>query len=239
MPKKLIITGSGIKSLSHLTMESQAAIEQADVVLYLLNEPTIAQWVEKKAQRSESLDELYFSEALRVDAYKKIADYVLLSLNRHENVCLLVYGHPLLLSHSVDYLLQQVDKHLVDVLVLPAISAFDCLLCDLEIDPFSGCFAIDATELLYKNKTLDNSNHLILWQIGMINNSETDATKERLTGMYVLQERLMQTYDAFQDCFFYEASLFPHFKPKITRTTLADMHQIPVSRITTLYVPPR
>ena len=49
MPKKLIITGSGIKSLSHLTVESQAAIEQADIVLYLLNEPILAQWVDAKA----------------------------------------------------------------------------------------------------------------------------------------------------------------------------------------------
>ena len=237
MPKKLIITGSGIKSLSHLTVESQAAIEQADIVLYLLNEPILAQWVDAKAKKSESLEELYFSEVLRADAYKKIVEYVLLSVGLHDNVCLLVYGHPLLLSHSVGYLLKQVDRDHVDVLVLPAISSFDCLLCDLEIDPFSGCFSIDATELINKNKTLDNTNHLILWQIGMINNSDTDTQEESMTGLCCLQELLLHYYDANHDCVFYEASILPHIPPKITRTILATMHQVPVSRITSLYLP--
>ena len=237
MPKKIIITGSGIKSLSHMTVESLAAIEQADIVLYLLNESILAQWVEEKAKQSESLEELYFSEALRQDAYKKIAGHVLLSSELHDNVCLVVYGHPLLLSNSVGYLLKQVDRDRVNVLLLPAISSLDCLLCDLEVDPLYGCFSIDATELIYKNKMLDNTNHLILWQIGMINNSDTDSHSESITGLSSLQNLLLLYYDANHDCVFYEASILPHIPPKITRTTLANMHLMSVTRITSLYVP--
>ncbi len=59
MSGSLIIVGSGIKFLSHLTTEAKAYIEQSEKVLYLVNEPVMKQWIQSTNPLSESLDPLY------------------------------------------------------------------------------------------------------------------------------------------------------------------------------------
>lgn len=65
----LIVAGSGIKFLSHLTNEARAYIEQSDAVLYLVNDPAMKEWIKKTNPRSESLDPLYTKYSLRLDCY--------------------------------------------------------------------------------------------------------------------------------------------------------------------------
>lgn len=58
---KLIVVGSGIKSISHLTEETKRVIQNADKVVYLINEDNLKQWIQREAKNSESLDSIYFS----------------------------------------------------------------------------------------------------------------------------------------------------------------------------------
>ena len=51
----LIIVGSGIKFMSHLTVETKACIIKADKVLYLVNEPLIEKWIKESNTSAESL----------------------------------------------------------------------------------------------------------------------------------------------------------------------------------------
>jgi tetrapyrrole methylase family protein/MazG family protein len=235
--KKLIITGCGIKSLAHLTRENKAAIEQADLVLYLVNEPIVAQWIQNKSKENESLENLYFSESLRVNAYKKIIDHILCRINRCDNVCVVVYGHPLLLSNSIEHLIRQIDRNVIDLIIIPAISTFDCLLADLEIDPLNGCFSVEANELINKNKHLDPTNHLIIWQVGLIEDAHSKVNSN-LYGVKALKEKLLRTYDLEHECVLYESSIYPHIPCKKIKTLLFDIEQVPISRITTAYLPP-
>jgi uncharacterized protein YabN with tetrapyrrole methylase and pyrophosphatase domain len=263
MAKKLLITGSGIKSLSHFTKETEAAIAQANYVLYLVNEPITAQWIANKSQKSESLDALYFAEKQRVDAYKNIVDRVLFALDLYQNVCLVVYGHPLLLSNTVSDLINRTDTSGVQVTVLPAISAFDCLLADLAIDPMSGCFSIEASVFLHQQAGINTRYHLILWQVGLLGDHDTYSTQEKLITLgsvdnsdasvprlvsekgingqqtlKCLKEKLIQLYSQDHGCVFYEASLYPHIPPKMINLPLKDLEQPMVSRLTTIYIPP-
>jgi hypothetical protein len=41
----LVVVGSSIKFISHLTTEAKTYIEQSNKVLYLVNEPAIKEWV--------------------------------------------------------------------------------------------------------------------------------------------------------------------------------------------------
>ncbi len=50
----LVVVGSGIKFLSHLTTEAKTYIENSSKVLYLVNEPAIALWINEKNNNSES-----------------------------------------------------------------------------------------------------------------------------------------------------------------------------------------
>ena len=58
--ESLTLVGSGIKSLSHLTMEAKTYITQSEKVLYLVNEPAMKEWIQGANKNTESLDYLYF-----------------------------------------------------------------------------------------------------------------------------------------------------------------------------------
>lgn len=239
MKKKLIVTGCGIKALSHFTNESIAAIEQADIVLFLVNEPITAQWLIKKSQKSESLEDIYFSAHLRTDAYKKIVERILFVLSQYDNVCVVVYGHPLLLSNSIEFLIKKIDRNSIDLIFHPGISAFDCLLADLEIDPWMGCFSIEANEFIIKDKSIDSTNHLIIWQVGAIGDHFTVVQSCHMDGISLLKNKLLKSYDARHQCVLYEASIYPHIPFQTTYTVISKMDQIPLTRITTAYIPPK
>lgn len=76
----LIIVGSGIKFMSHLTTEAKACIEKADKVLYLINEPVMQEWIQKANSSTESLDALYTNCTLRHDNYLLISEYIIENL---------------------------------------------------------------------------------------------------------------------------------------------------------------
>lgn len=235
--KKLVITGCGIKALSHLNRENQVAIERADIVFYLVNEPVTENWIKSNSKQYRSLNELYQSEDCRSKAYIKISDHVLQSFDNFNNICVAVYGHPLLLSNPIDHLISQASERNINLTIIPAISSYDCLLADLKIDPFWGCLSIEANALIREEKHIDNTNHLIIWQIGIINDNKA-VTECGSSSLDLLINKLLQTHKKNHECIIYEASIYPHIQPKIIRTEISkiDMHKI--SRLSTLYIPP-
>ncbi|WP_083852289.1 SAM-dependent methyltransferase [Legionella tunisiensis] len=129
--------------------------------------------MKSKSKRCQSLCDLYHSTDERANAYIKISDHVLESFKIFNNVCVVVYGHPLLLSNSIDHLISQACTAHISLTITPAISSFDCLLADLKIDPFWGCISIEANALIKEDKHIDNTYHLIIWQIGIINDNKS------------------------------------------------------------------
>jgi hypothetical protein len=73
----LIIVGTGIQAVRHLTFESKMIIEQADKVLYLVNDPVSELWVKKMNANSESLMTLYMGGKYRPDTYKEMTELTL------------------------------------------------------------------------------------------------------------------------------------------------------------------
>src|SRR5580658_7209196 len=133
----LVVVGTGIKFLSHLTTEATVYIEQSDKVLFLVNDPAIKEWIKKKNSCSESLDPLYTKYSLRQDCYQAITDHILKTLYERLHVCVVLYGHPGVFAQpGLDAVLQARKQGFYAVL-LPGISAEDCLFADLLIDPGS------------------------------------------------------------------------------------------------------
>src|SRR3989338_5829580 len=94
----LVVVGSGIKFISHLTHEARAYIEQSDKVLYLVNDPAMKEWIKKNNSHAESLDNLYTKYHLRNDCYSAITEYILKTLHNNQHVCVVLYGHPTVFS---------------------------------------------------------------------------------------------------------------------------------------------
>ena len=235
----LVVVGVGIKFVSHLSVEAKAYISQSEKVLYLVNDPLMKEWIEQLNPSSESLDHLYTQHELRVDCYNAITNYILETLVRYKNVCVVMYGHPTVFAQPALDAVKQAKKDGYSAKVLPAISAEDCLFADLLIDPGScGCQSFEATDFLIHSRQFDTTSHLILWQVGVIGALSHVKTQNDQNGITILANYLKQFYLPQYAVFIYEASQYPSFEPLVDEVTLEELSDKKLSRLTTLYVPP-
>lgn len=239
--KKIAIVGSGIKTLSHLTTEAKAYITGADKVLHLVNEPMMQEWLEQNAKASRNLDEAYFSFDKRLDTYQALAKTIIDEFNHHDFICFVLYGHPTIFATiGLEALALAEQKQMtIEHVIIPGISAQDCLFADLKVDPGdSGCYSIDVNDLLLFDKTIEPHSHLILWQIGMIGNCGKPSYDVSRGNLLFLKERLLEYYPLNQKIYLYEASLYPAIAPKIECSILEKLEQLPFTPISSLYIKP-
>src|SRR3990167_5576738 len=232
---KLIVTGSGIKSVAHITEETKKVIQGADKVLYLVHEDTLKEWILREAQEAESLEPIYFSSNKRVDAYHKITAYIISEYKKVACLCIVFYGHPTVFADSALQAVKQIKADGGDAVILPAISSMDCLFSDLEIDPGDqGSFSIDATELLIYEKPINTSTHVILWQCANLGTHDLSQTKK----LPVLLDYLSRSYLNEHPICIYEASIYPSQKPRIDWTSMGNLLSTEINAGTTVYIPP-
>lgn len=242
--KQLIIAGTGIKFLSHLTVEVKSVIEKSSCVVFLLNEPAIKNWITKNAKKYISMDSVYFSSAQRVDSYAKIADEVLKYLQEHDDLCFLIYGHPTIFSSITSEIISKVTSQEVNIQMMPGISALDCLFADLNIDPgMSGLQSYDATEFIVYDHSFSVVSHLVLWQIAIIGKTEIVKNNEininfQKKAVNILLRKLMEVYPSEHQIVLYVASQYPGFPFEAQYLKLKDLNVVDIPRLATLYIPP-
>jgi tetrapyrrole methylase family protein/MazG family protein len=235
----LVLVGSGIKFLSHLTTEAKAYIEQSDKVLYLVNEPAMKEWIQNNASQAESLDSLYVKHPLRLHCYRAITQHILATLKENKHVCVVLYGHPTVFAQPGLAAVQQAQKAGYYTKILPGISAEACLFADLMINPgLCGYQSFEATDFLIHHRQFDPSSHLLLWQVGMIGVLNHPLAHDNEKGAKLLCHYLKQYYPSTHEVILYEAAQYPHFEPNISKITLIELPAAPSSGVTTLYVPP-
>lgn len=235
----LVVVGSGIKFIAHLTTEAKAYIEQSNKVLFLVNEPAMKKWLLRANPNAESLDKIYTSHKLRQHCYTAITEYILKAVRENQHVCVVLYGHPTVFAKPALDAVIQARQEGYFAKILPGISSEDCLFADLLIDPASnGCLSFEATDLLIHQRKLDISCHVILWQvsvIGMLDNSKTHNNKK---GINLLFSFLNNYYNSDHQIISYTAAQYPGFEPIIENFSLEQLPNIQFSRISTLYIPP-
>jgi len=232
---KLIVVGSGIKSISHLTEETKRVIQSADKVLYLINEDNLKQWIQREAKNSESLDSIYFSSEKRIKAYQAITNHIIEEYKKVSILCVVFYGHPTVFADSALNAVKQIKKDGGEAIILPAISAQDCLFSDLEIDPGDqGCFSIEATELVIFERNIDVHAHMILWQVA--NFGRIDGKKANQIS--ILKDYLCGYYPPDYSICLYEAPALPPLPPRIEWIPLSNLDESDINPITTVYIPP-
>lgn len=235
----LVIVGTGIKFMSHLTIEAKSFIERADTVLYLVNEPATKEWIKSSNKSTESLDFIYTKNHSRDENYKLISEYVTNRLQHTKLLCLVIYGHPTVLAKPGIYSRGAAIQNGYNVIVLPGISSEDCLFADLGIDPGScGCQSFESTDFLVYNRDYDPSSHLILWQPGIIGLTNVSKEYNPAKGLTILADHLNRKYDLSHELTLYEASQYPGFMPNIKKIKLRELPKTEMSRISTLYIPP-
>lgn len=235
----MIVVGSGIKFISHLTTEAKTYIEQSDKVMYLLNEPAMKFWIQDVNTNTESLDFIYNAYPLREQSYSAIAKHILNAVRQNQHVCVVLYGHPSVFATPALEAVIQARKEGYFAKILPGISSEDCLFADLLIDPAShGCLSLETTDLLIHQRKIDVSCHVILWQVSVIGMLGREKLYDNQNGLDMLYAYLIKYYPLSHELISYSAAQYPGLDPIIKNFHLDQLREMQFTRITTLYIPP-
>jgi hypothetical protein len=235
----LVIAGSGIKLVGHMTLEAKATIEQADKVLYVVNESAMARWIHRLNPTAESLHTLYEAGKPRQETYAEMIEAILAEVRRGRRVCAVFYGHPGIFVNPGWEAIRQARAEGYEATMLPGISAEDCLFVDLALDPAQdGCQSYEATDFLLRPRRYDPAVPLILWQIGVVGEKGIPDSEPSRHGLQILAEVLEKEYGPEHEVVIYEATLYPIFDPVILHVPLKELPTAEFTPIATLYVPP-
>ena len=165
MRGSLTVIGSGIKFVSHMSLESKAYIEQADVVLMLVSEKHLEEWITSLNNNSINLSKkFYHGDQKRIKIYRDIVDYIINRVKKDQQVCFVTYGHPGIFAQAPHTAIKETKALGYTAKMTPGISAEDCLLADLAIDPGDhGCQQHEVTQFLVEQAKFDLHSDLILW----------------------------------------------------------------------------
>ncbi len=121
--------------------------------------------------------------------------------------------------------------------MLPAISALDCLVADLGIDPArSGLTSYEASAFLVTGRRPDTAAMLVLWQPNIVGEpfARPDGRGSRLP---MLVEYLRRFYPGHHETIVYKASPYAITDPIVRRVPLGDLVQDLLPGASTLVLP--
>jgi len=222
-----------------VTPEAASAIERADEVLYLVTQRLTAQWIERANPHSRSLHGLYEGGKPRRETYAEMVDELLAPVRTGLDVCAAFYGHPGVFVNPGHEAIRRARAEGYRARMLPAVSALDCLVADLGIDPAAtGLHSYEATDFVVHRRRPDPTASLVLWQIGVVGELGY-ATSPRLENLALVADRLSRAYPRGHEVIVYEASPYPLVAdPFVLRVPLEQLPDAQVPLLATLVVPP-
>ena len=236
----LVVVGTGIRTVGHLTMEALAWMQRVDEIIHLVADPVAEALIAGlKPGKEFTLQNFYGEGKPRTESYNEMAEFILSRVRAGVLVCGAFYGHPGVFAYPPHESIRRARAEGYTAWMLPGISAEDCLFADLGVDPGTGgCQSYEATDFLINRHIIDPSSQLILWQIGVLGHWTYRRSGYDLRPLPILLHKLLEHYPPTHEIVVYEAPLFPGCAPTTIRSTLAQLASVPVSWGSTLYLPP-
>ncbi len=152
----LTVVGTGVKAASHATLEAVSYIRAAEKLLFLVADPITAEWLAELNPTAESLHSMYEAGRIRREIYSGMVDLILGHVRAGRRVCAALYGHPGIFAVPGHEAISRARSEGFPAVMLPGISAEDCLFADLGVDPARhGCQSFEATDFLLSQRTID------------------------------------------------------------------------------------
>jgi len=235
----LVIVGTGIRAVQHTTTEAREEISRADKLFYLVSDVVSEKWIRTLNPTAESLASCYVRGGSRMSAYRRMVAKMLRSVRAGATVCAAFYGHPGVSVYPSHEAIRLAREEGFDAVMLPGISAEDCLLADLGIDPLrSGCQSFEATDFLVFRRKFDTSSALLLWQAGVVGSTVYRPRGVR-RGLRELAQYLAGFYGGRHELVLYAASPLSMFRPMIRSTTIEKLPTSGVDGSMTIFIPPK
>jgi hypothetical protein len=235
----LTVVGTGYQVAAQMTPEAVQHCRNADKLFYVADSVTEV-WLKQLNLSAESLSILYGPGKPRFVTYSEMVERILSAVRGGDRVCFALYGHPGVFVFASHESIKRARKEGFEAKMLPGISAEDCLIADLGVDPAGGCQCFEASRFVVRKRGPDTTVPLLLWQIGLVGTMDFDphGPTSNQKGLNLLTKVLLKRYPRRHQVTVYEASPFPVCDPIIDRLPLCDLPRGRVTSSSTLYVPP-
>lgn len=231
--------GLGMTLGSHLTPLARSHIEQADVVFAALSDGIVEMWLEQMHSDVRSLHPYYGEGKSRMTTYREWVEVMMIEVRAGKRVCGVFYGHPGVFAWSPHQVIEVARAEGFSAHMEPGISAEDCLYADLGIDPGRfGCQHFEASQLLFYERRIDPTSHLILWQVGLVGDFSLTRFTTGAAYRKVLVDVLSKDYPLDHQIIIYAAPTLPIQQPEIRRVALRDLPDAPMTAKETVVLPP-
>jgi len=234
----LVVVGTGIQLGRHVSERAVSEIKLADKVFCMVDAFTY-RWVESLRPDVQPLHIYYDEGKDRRRTYEEMEADIVDAVHAGHDVCAIFYGHPGVFAQVPHAAIARLRKEGYPARMEPGISAEDCLIADLGLDPGNrGCLSMETTQFLIFDRQLDPTVMLILWQVGLTGDLSCrrfDTTPEKLR---ILVDKLYRWYEPDTPVIIYEAPVLPVQKPRADRTSLKDLPGQTLDQISTLVIPP-
>lgn len=237
---ELIIVGTGISVAGQMTLAAKSYIENADIVFMGIMNNVGEHAVKKLNPNCFSLDDLYEEGKSRVLTYNQMTDRIVQAVVDGHKVCAAFYGHAGVFVTPSHDAIRKVRELGLPAKMLPGVSAEDCLIADLGIDPSRfGCQSYEATQFLFRDYRIDPYMTQIIWQIGLAGEASLSVlgSEHNQSGLALLTEVLLEHYPEDHELILYEAATLPISEPKVKKFLLRDLAHTQTTLISTLVVP--
>jgi hypothetical protein len=242
-PGRLVIAGTGIAAIAHLTLETVGRIQSADIVFYHATSGVVATHICKLNCNAVDLCAYYGEGKARTATYVQMAELMLREVRRGRYVVGLFHGHPgfFVKAGRRALAIARIEGHATEL--LPGVSTPDCLFSDLRIDPgVIGVQIMKASHILRTDVQIATNNHLILLQVSSVGDNTFSYKGYSRARLDELFSRLILVYGGQHESVDYVAPIFPGLCPVINVRKLEDYRRDEVRdtiSASTLYVPPK
>lgn len=237
---ELVIVGTGISVAGQMTLAAKSHIENADVVYMGIMNKIGEHAVKALNPNSISLDDLYEEGKSRALTYNQMTDRIVQAVIDGHRVCAAFYGHAGVFVTPSHDAIRRVRELGLSAKMLPGVSAEDCLIADLGIDPSQfGCQSYEATQFLFRNYRIDPYMTQIIWQVGLAGEASLTVlnSQHNKAGLALLTDILLEHYPEDHELILYEAATLPVCEPKIDNVLLRELVHTQTTLISTLVVP--
>ncbi len=231
--------GVGMTMGAHISPQAKSHIDAADVLFVAVSDGVVEQWIMGMHPNVRSLQPFYKEGKSRLETYREMVEAMMSEVREGKRVCGVFYGHPGVFAKAPHDVVAKARAEGYQAIMLPGISAEDCLVADLGLDPGkTGCISMEASQLLLFKRVLDPSALLLLWQVGIVGDMSFSRYETGHDHRQLLVDRLLKDYPADHVCLLYEAATLPTMPVRAERVALSELATCEMRLQTTLVVPP-
>jgi len=238
----LVIAGSGIASVRHITLETISHLEAAEQIFYLVVDPVTEAYIVKGKDPNSvhNLTMYYAKDKPRKQSYRQMAMCMVRAVRAGSKVLGIFYGHPGVFAAPARMALAWARQEGFTAKMLPGVSSVDYMNAELEYDPaFCGLMVCEATELLLRDRPLNPLVQNVILQVGVVGvpTLETEKSKFQL-----LVDRLEKDFGPQHEVVHFIGAVLPQSNTTTVTYKVEDLRNEQlaqqISTISTFYIRP-